>query len=371
MVSKCAMSADLPPDYLAKLQRANLLAQQGRPAEAEKCFHEAIAEQPALATAYINLAYLYAHWPGPDPQALETIDHAISLDPNQSPFFAIRAWTLGNLNRHREVMRAVEQSLALDPANILALNARTRAYLSLHDWKLAEEHARQTLSVYPNNTNAANFLSLALSQQGKTRESEAVATDLLAQAPDNLTAHMNAGYQALQTGAHARANQHFLEALRLNPNCDPARKGLLRSINARVWTCRIYYQFIALLWRHRILMRLLYGAVVCAMVWLIISQWHGELNRAGLQWSFVGIAVAWVMLGFGGSFANLFLLLDPLARHALTRTDLSWSIFSGSIYALIVGFEMGEHAWLQAAILLVVPVLFLGGVLLKSETSDE
>jgi len=365
------MSDDPSPSYLAKLQRANLLAQQGRSAEAEKYFQEAIAEQPSIAIAYGNLAYCYAHWPGHDPKALETIDRAISLNPNHSPFFAIRAWALGNLNRHQDALYAAHQSLTLDSTNILALNARTRAYLNLNDWKLAEEHARETLRVYPNNTNAANFLALALSQQAKIRESKTVTAELLAQNPEDSALQTHAGYQALQASDHLRANRHFLEALRLAPNNDYARRGLLRSINARVWVCRRYYQFIAWLWQHRIVMRSLYGFAICMLIWLITFQWRGKITGENLQWSFIGVAFSWVILGFGGSFSNLFLLLDPYARYSLTRTDIAWSIFSGSIYALILGFEISEHAWMQSGVLLIVPALFIAGIFFKSVTSDE
>jgi tetratricopeptide (TPR) repeat protein len=350
--------------YQANLQRGGLLRAQNRYAEAEPYLQRAIGEQPANAEGYYQLAFCYCDWAGHGAKALATIDRAISLDPNRSHFFSLRAWILGNLKRNKEAVRVAEQALELNPHSVLALNAKTRAYSNLQDWKQVESQARRTLAINSRNELAANLLALGLRQQGRLPESEAVSASLLALAPASAMAHSSAGWSALQAGDHQRANRHFLEALRLDPDSDYARRGLLHSFNSRVWIYRVYFQFVAWLGKHRKGMRFFFLALVYIAWQLVIAGLRKEYgSEKSVYWIFVGMALYLIIFGFGRSFGNLFLLLDPFARHALTAKEKRWSIFVGIFYGFILGFEIVGRAWPQTAVLAGVLAFFLWGVL--------
>ncbi len=364
--------------YQSSLQRGELLRNQGRYAEAEKYLQQAIGEQPSHADGYFELAFCYCNWTGHSKKALETIDRAISLDPNRAEFFALRAWILGNLDRDKEAVVVADQALAIAPYSLLALNARTRAYNDLHEWKKAEESARLSLEIHPTNELAANLLSISLRQQGRLPESNAINARLLAQAPDNAISQCNAGWSALQAGDHRRANRHFLEALRLDPNYDYARRGMLHSFNSRVWIYRLYFQFIAWLGKHRTGLRYFFIFAIYFGYRLVVGELRTQFGEEGLHWAFVVMALYLVLFGFGRSFANLFLLLDPFARYALTRKEMAWSLVAGSIYGLILAFLLANQAWPQSAVLLTIAAFFLWGVLFprfqdafSSPASDE
>jgi len=177
------MSDESSSGYRANLQRGELLRGQGRYADAEKFLQAAIAEEPSQAEGYYELALCYCNWPGHGKKALATVDHAISLDPNHSEFYSLRAWILGNLDRHQESLRVAGQALNMNPYSLLALNAQTRTYIDLHEWVQAEESARRTLATYTLNETAANLLAIALRQQGRLEESNAVTARLLATMP--------------------------------------------------------------------------------------------------------------------------------------------------------------------------------------------
>ena len=358
------MSDEPASSYQASLQRGELLRNQGRYAEAEKFLHQAITEQPSNAEGYYELAFCYCNWGDYSPKALSTIDHVISLDPNRAEFFSLRAWILGNLDKNKEAILVAEQALALNPHSILALNAQTRAYSDLHDWKQTEVNARYTLEINSTNELAGNLLALALRQQGRLQESEAVTASLLAHAPDSAMAQSNAGWSALHAGDHRRANQHFLEALRLDPDYDYARRGLLHSFNSRVWIYRIYFQFIAWLGKHRKGMRYFFLAVIYIAYRLVVTELRKEYGtEKSIYWIFVVMTLYFIIFGFGRSFGNFFLLFDPFARHALTPKEKRWSIFVGIFYGFILGVEIIGGAWPQAAILLAILAFFLWGVL--------
>jgi tetratricopeptide (TPR) repeat protein len=285
------MSGDSQPNYQSLLQRGELLRDQRRYAESEKFLQEAIALQPASADAYYELAFCYCNWDGHEAKGLETIDRAISLEPNRSEFFALRAWILGNLNRNKEAILTADQALELNPQNVLALNAQTRAYNDLHNWPQTEIHARRVLQINARNELAANFLSISLRQQGRLQESRAVTTGLLGQSPDNALTQSNAGWSALQEGDYRGANQHFLEALRLNPNYENARAGLLHSFNSRVWIYRLYFQFIARIGRYRKEMRILFLVIVYVGYRVVLTELRTRFGREGIHWALVVIAL--------------------------------------------------------------------------------
>jgi len=340
-----------------------MLRNQSRYAEAEKYLQEAISEQPAQAEGYYELAFCYCNWSGHNSQALQTIDRAISLDPNQARFFSLRSWILSSLDQNKQALEVADQALALNPNSILGLNAKTRAYTHLRHWKEAESSARRTLEINARNELAANLLAMALRQQGRLRESDAVTASLLAQVPDNAMAQSNAGFSALQAGDTRRANQHFLEALRLDPDYDYARRGLLHSFNSRVWIYRLYFRLIAWLGKHRKEMRYLFLGLIYALYQLVLFGVRKTEGEKSFYWVLVIMALYLIIFGFGRSFGNLFLLLDPFARHALTPKEKRWSIFVGIFYGFILGFEIMNGAWSQAAVLMAILSFFLWGVL--------
>jgi tetratricopeptide (TPR) repeat protein len=357
------VSDESPSAYRAKLQRGQLLRSQERYAEAENHLQGAIGEEPNNPDGYYELAFCYCNWDGHAKKALDCIDRAIALDPNRSEFLALRAWILVNLEKQGKAIEAADEALAIDPHCILALNAKARAYVRLMKWVDAEEQSRRVLAIAAHNQLAANLLAIALRQQGRLQESEAVTEGLLSRAPDTAMSQNNAGWSALQAGDYQRANQHFLEALRLDPNDDNSRRGLLHSFNSRVWIYRMYFQVVSWIGRYRKEMRLLFFVLIYGGYRFVVIGLRTEFGREGINWSLVLVACYLVLFGFGKSFGNFFLLFDRFARHALTWKEKAWSLFAAMIYGFLLTSLIMSKAWPQAGVLIAIVGLFLWGVL--------
>ena len=349
--------------YQANLQRGRLLRQHGRPAEAENFLQAAIGAQPNHAEGYYELAFCYCNWKNHGKQALQTIDRAIALDPSQASFFSLRAWILGNLDKDQEALQTADQALAMNPYDILALNAKARAYLALFDWADAEATARHTLALDTDNDTAGNILAIALRQQGRLQESEAVTASMLAQSPDDALSQNNAGWSALHAGDHRRANRHFLEALRLDPNLDNARRGLIHAFNSRVLIYRLYFQYLAWMGRHKKVTRYAILIVIYVTYRFVIGTMRMELGHQAGDWIAVAITYYFIFFGYGRSFGNFFLLLDPFARHALRRKDIVLSSLVMVGFSFLATVVILDQAWLQAAIILALPISFTWAVL--------
>ena len=98
------MNEEANSAYRSKLQRAELLCEQKRYAEAEKYLQGAISDQPENPDGYYQMGLCYCNWDDHAKEALRFIDRAISLAPNRSEFLSLRAWVLVNLNQHRKAI---------------------------------------------------------------------------------------------------------------------------------------------------------------------------------------------------------------------------------------------------------------------------
>ena len=319
------MSAGIPnPQVLRGLQ----LKQLGRFADAETAFKEALAQDPNDAFALHHLAGCQWQIPTRRKEALQTIDQAIAIEPNEASHHVLRAFILCSLDRGKEALASTRAALALDPTNSAAFTAEAQAYLHLENWAQAEASARKALSFDADNSGAANQLAQALRLQNKQAENDAHLTGMLARDPEDAFTHANAGWSALHRGAHREAEVHFREALRLDPDFDYAREGLLTSFRARSPLYRAYLKYCFAM------ARLNRGAR-----WMVILGFYFGVQIAGrIPGGYIIVAlyflfVLWVWVA--RPVGNALLLFDPFARYALRPPEkVEASVVTGS---LVVG----------------------------------
>jgi Na+/alanine symporter len=91
---------------------------------------------------------------------------------------------------------------------------------------------------------------------------------------------------------------------------------------------------------------------------LVIGTMRVELGHRSGDWIAVVVAFYFIFFGFGRSFGNFFLLLDPFARHALGRKEIVLSSLVMLAYAFLLTVVIVDQAWPQAAILVALPACF-------------
>jgi tetratricopeptide (TPR) repeat protein len=312
------------PQVLRGLQ----LKQLGRYADAETAFKEALAQDPEDAFALHHLAGCQWQIPNRRRDALETIDRAIAIEPNDAGHHVLRAFILCTLDRPKEALAATETALALDPHETTAFTAQAQAYLHLENWPLAEQAARRALALDADNSGAANQLAQALRLQNKQAENDAHLAGMLARDPDDAFTHANAGWSALYRGAHREAEVHFREALRIDPDFDYAREGLLTSFRAR---SRLYRGYLRYSFAMARLSRKARWAVVVGLVFGV--QVAGTLPGGPIIVALYFVFVLWVWVA--RPVGNALLLFDRFARFALRRPEkIEAGVVTGS---LVVG----------------------------------
>ncbi len=317
-------AADGPhPQLLRGLQ----LKQLGRYADAESAFKEALAQDPNDAFALHQLAGCQWQIPGRHKDALQTIDQAIAVEPNESSHHVLRAFILCVLDRAQEALAAARTALGFDPNDSAAFAAEAQAHLQMEKWPLAEQSARQALALDADNSTAANQLAQALRLQNKLAENAAHLAGMLARDPEDAFTHANAGWAALQRGAHREAETHFREALRLDPDFEYARDGLLNSFRARSPIYRAYLKYCFAMQR---LSQCARWAVVLGLYFAMQVAKHIPGGFVFVAFYFLLVLWVWVARPVG----NFLLLFDGFAKYALRPREKLEAAIVGSVLVL-------------------------------------
>ncbi len=360
-----------PSHFHANFQRGVLLLNQGRPREALPFFQAAVAANPDAPHGYAELARCWNEIPKERHKSIGAIDRAIALAPNESFYRGRKAWYLVCQMRFHAALLAAQEGLALNPTCPQSLNGLANAHTKLGQWRKAEEDCRRILALDPNDVPGLNLLAQALRHQGRFKESRQAVAQLLALTPNNAFGQANAGYAALAAGDHLRANEHFLNSLRLDPHFDLARRGLLQSLRARIWIIRVNMRISSFVRREPSGGELFYLVSVGLLTLLAVIVVNRVLNwihpDAGTL--FGGFLILLLMVFFVsvlfwvyfsvvvGIFGNFLLLFDPLGRHALTRQEKIRAVMPAVWSALCAGFIIYSGGFLVAAVLVALLLL--------------
>jgi tetratricopeptide (TPR) repeat protein len=337
----------------ALTQRASILIDQSRYEDAAAMLAEALAVDPENAYALYLLAVCQMNIPAKTTEAVETINRAMALDGSNSSFFALRSLIHHDLDEKERALTDAEQAVAIDPENAFAHIAHGNAFLGMEKWAKAEAALRAALAIDPDNTNAGNLLAMALRHQNRMNETTEHIDQLLAKDPNDGLSHANAGWVALERHDLDKAKFHFLEALRIDPNLEYARRGILETFKAKSPPYRWYLDYclkmaklspgarfgiiIGLYFAVRLMRTVFTGNLavigsVAVLLYMIFALW------------------SWVAKGVG----NLFLLFNDFARRALKAEEKTEAVLvGGNVIA-------GVLICIAAFGFRVTPLLFLG-----------
>ena len=146
-------------------------------------------------------------------------------------------------------------------------------------------------------------------------------------APEDSRVHL---VQGLMQVANHRPNQaipHFLEALRIEPELESAREGLIEALKARSWLFRWPWLFMTNVakgrgWAHCLL-------TVLIMITFIMTRQLVQAPEVQLKGAFVFIAAAFALMSsvwFADPLMHSCLLLHPVGRHAMSRRQVQAAI---------------------------------------------
>jgi tetratricopeptide (TPR) repeat protein len=321
----------------AHLERARLLLAQSRPADAERETLFALGQQPddPYALGLLALARLEQ---GRNPAALEAAREAVGRAPDEAFFHSVHAHVLRELERPDDAFRAVQEALRLEPADAEHFALLASIELQRQRWSAALEAAERALALNAEHVGAANLRAIALVRLGRKAEAMEAVDFALERAPDDAFSHANQGWNCLHRNDPRRAQEHFREALRLNPDLEYAQQGMLEALKARNPVYRAMLVFF--LWQARQTARFQWAFIIglffAGNAARSLSQAQPQLNW--LWWPLLGLFYAFVYLSWTAiPMFNLLLCFDRFGRHVLSPDQRRGARWFGGTFVLALG----------------------------------
>ncbi|MEI6948488.1 tetratricopeptide repeat protein [Paraflavisolibacter sp. H34] len=317
------------------LQRAELLLQQGRVKDAEVAVKQALAQEPNNGDALCLLARCCFGAQRYD-EGILLLQQAIALDPENSYFY----YLLGFAHYHQGQLGPAKEAgdIAIQLAPYCAEYYGMYAFFLLEEkaFEPALAKADEGLAQDPENLTCLNARSRALNKLRRTEAAIETMQEALAQDPDNEITHATVGWNFLEKGKHQLANQHFLEALRINPNQESSRRGLKESLKSKVPPYRWMLQYSFWLSDKGKKMQTFLPIALYIVFRILINVFEKYEHTNSLAWLLMGVYILLVVTSWSiNSIANFFLLFHPVGKHALTASE-RWSSLS-VVTALVAG----------------------------------
>jgi Flp pilus assembly protein TadD len=330
-------------DINEQLWRISDLMDEGSYQDAASHLRPLLAAHPDDARPWMLLAAVRAEL-GNLGSAVTAAEKAVALTPDN----AYAHWLLGSLlftnKQYKRALEEAEASLRLDYDSADSYVLKGRALAALGRREEAIKPLEGALVVDPEHDGARRLRALFLEQTGRTEEARGEFMAALERDADDAFAHTGRGWIGLRTGETNTA-AHFRNALRIDPDSEWAKEGLIQSLKARNPVFRLMLRYF--LWmetqtaaRQRLF---IFGGIIGYTVLrrLAIAQ----PGLAPLIWPLLGLYIAFVLLSW---------LADPLFDTLLRfdaegRTALSADRISAS-------------NWLMAA-LVVIAITLVGAAL--------
>jgi len=345
------------------LQRALLLYQQSRFEMAEGELRQAIALEPNDSYAHALLALCLARREQFQP-ATDEARQAIGLQPDSPYAHYAHAVILYDRHRPAEALAAIQEAIRLDATDADYFSLLAAIHFGESRWQDALSAAEQGLQCDPEHVGCTNLRAMAMVKLGRRAEAGATIATALARNPESAVTHANQGWTLLHQGDPQKALQHFREALRLDPENEWARHGIVEALKARHLIYAVMLKYF--LWMSRFRRQAQWGIVVGAYVGYRLLGVIARSRPALAPW-ILPLQIAYIvfalMTWMASPFFDLVLRLNPFGRLVLTREQALGSNWFGLCLACALasfGLWLWKGGgWLLGAImfgLLLVPV---------------
>ena len=214
------------------------LVELGQYVEAERHLRQVLVSDPEDAMTLRNLAYCVA-LQNQFKDALKIIQKSLGLDPEDSFSHFAHAYILIHVNRMTAAHRAILEAIRLAPQHADYYGTLSNILFAKREFSEALRVAEMGLSIDPNNEVCLARRAIALAHLGRSGEAIASADRSVGIDGDDSILHANRGFVSLRNMDHDEARLSFREALRIDPNNEWAREGMLEAMRAKSRAFRV------------------------------------------------------------------------------------------------------------------------------------
>jgi TonB family protein len=242
---------------------------------------------------------------------------AVRLAPDSAFSHYCLAYVFYYGGKTKEGKRALEQAMSLNPTDSYQFGLASAIAVDQKRWLDALTLAEQGLKFDPEHVDCINSRALALARLGRKQEAEQSLNKALAADPEDYRTHAHKAGVALEQRDSMQALEHYREALRLNPNSQWAREGVVKALKAKnpiyCWLLSSSLWLSSINWRIRIILILV----------LFVPLYFVSVNNLSV-FRYL-ITFGYLMLAIAGHCFNIALSFDPLGRTVLSKNELDES----------------------------------------------
>jgi tetratricopeptide (TPR) repeat protein len=345
-----------------RFQRGMLLFQQGRYREAIGELRLQLSGGPDDFLPHFALALCLAELEQYD-EATQHAQQAIHLGPDQPLGFYALAQVMIRRHRFDEARKAILEAIRLNPYDADYFGILASLEMQGSRWREALEAANQGLQVEPEHVLCTNMRAQALVHLGDRAAAAATMGEALARRPDDPYTHANQGWALLHQGEPRQALDHFREALRLDPELEWARAGIVEALKARNFVYR--WMLAWFLWMARLTPQVRWGLVIGAFFGSrIIGQTaRNSPELAPYLWPILYAYFGFVLLSWlSPSFFNLLLRFDRFGRYALSADQVRGANVLAACLAVTIGVLVAaivrdSPIWIYSALMFALLAL--------------
>ena len=311
------------------LSRARLLMEQQRFELAEEQLRLALMEGKETSLAHALLALCLLERDRYD-EATAEAGQAIHDAPDEAlGFYALASIHLKQ-KRLKEARVIIQEAIRLEPWNASHFGLLAGIEAVRYRWEESLAASEQGLACDPEDVGCNNLRAIALVSLGRKAEAGQSIEATLSRNPEDAVTHANQGWTLLHQQQPVEAMKHFREALRLEPNLEWARLGIIEAMKARFFVYRWLLTWF--LWLSRfspqtqfmLMLGLIFGRAVLTSLLSAVPI----LEPLAIPVTLLYVLFVW-MSWTAASLFNLVLRLDPFGRLVLNRAERLESALAG------------------------------------------
>jgi tetratricopeptide (TPR) repeat protein len=312
------------------LQRAILLVQQGRHEQAITELRQSLTADPHDPYPHALLGLCFAKLEKFQDATAEA-QQAIHLSPDFPFAHYVHASILHDRHRNDEALAAINEALRLDASDADYFALLSNIHIDEKHWREALDAAERGLHLDSEHVACTNLRAIALVRLGRKAEAGATIDAALARNPHNAITHANQGWTLLQRGDHKKALEHFREALRLDPENEWARHGIVEALKARnfIYAFMLRYFFWMSRFRGRTQWLIILGGYFGNQLLRSVAASQPSLAPWILPIQILYVAFA-LMTWIADPLFNLLLRMNRFGRLALSREQVVAANFLGA-----------------------------------------
>ncbi|MDO1500047.1 tetratricopeptide repeat protein [Winogradskyella maritima] len=320
------------------LERGEQLYSMGRFSDAIPFLKDAMVVEEDRFDAQYLLAYSY--FQVDHISEAEKIGHELrKQQPNHSGILSLLANIELNKNNSDQALKLIDEAISITPYEDDYFGIKSYVYIQKKDFKTALKFANDGLSIYAKSLICLNARATALTKLGKKEEAALTIESILQDNPENSYSHANTGWSFLEANNIPKALEHFKEALKIDPNDDYTRDGMLTAIKAKNKIYNLYLRYA--FWIGNKSDKYQWGFIIG--IYVIYRFALKAISASGLSVLAVPLIIIYLLFALGSwlmePLSNMLLLMDSYGKYLLDRN----SKLSGQILLTLLVVSLASY----------------------------